>query len=296
MLKKTITALVIALALCAATLAEGVAAGYVNATDMFVARWSDAADGVEMKILPRYGADPDYDVIYAVTVQRGTLETGRRVWKLVAHYDEAGGGLVYEGGSCTENHYNADGTVSDRAVQWEDATGSLRLDDAGALRWADSREAEASAMAFERVIARAPSADTLYGELFSPVASVESGSAGASLKAAQVAEAALLFAYRSEFWNIDTAAMRDNLRAAYERLPDDLKSAFDESFDALMDAVDSAFEDYETVQPLFESAGVDKNMARLVRSEEALLSWEMLSSNVMTMGYETESIPEDAVG
>lgn len=259
----------------AAASAEGAASG--DPTELFAARWESA--GVTVKILPRYAVDPDHDIVYRVIASHSDGQV-RTVWRMTAHWDDGVGGLAYDCGAKVQTPVNGGDGAPQMTALWQDASGTLKLDGQGALRWLDSREADAGAWTFARAVAPPPSAEACLKQYLRPIAGMAPED---TTQAAQAAEAALRFAWRQETWNVPYDAAMDSLTAAWEALSPAEREAVESKLDGLMDVIDRAVEDYDSVAPTFDAAGVGDNMRKLAASVEAVCAWEALSSMTVAL-------------
>ena len=269
MMKHLFTALLALAILGGSTLAE---AGY-NYTDIYVGRWKDprVADAA-LTILPEYVEEEgvEYLVLFPAT-----FTWKQTSWTMTGGYNEGTGRLEYVDGVKTQDGKKA----------WSDASGFLKADGKGNLIWSDSRETDAQKLRFERDYTATPAPDVLVAEFFLPVAGLERGSAGAAMKAAKVIVQVVKFAGDAGLWNVDGEALQQAVSEAWDSLSEDEQVRFDAAFvDGVSDPADAAFEDYDEVKGVFRDAGVDGDMAALLKSPQVKLSWDMLSSAALNMG------------
>ena len=92
--------------------------------------------------------------------------------------------------------------------------------------------------------------------VFKPLINMEIGTAGSSLKSAQLAEEILSFAASRQLGNTEESAR---------------KAAFSEAWNSL-----SSEDDYESVRGRFEDAGVGAEMEELSKDADAQKSWNAL--------------------
>ena len=122
-----------------------------------------------------------------------------------------------------------------------------------------------------------PSSD--YADnVFKPLINMEVGSAGSSLKAAQIAEEILSFAADRQISDTEETARKAAFSEAWNSLSNEEKEVAKHNFyeEEIADLIDSAFDDYESVRGRFEDAGVSAEMEELSKSEEARKSWNTL--------------------
>ena len=121
------------------------------------------------------------------------------------------------------------------------------------------------------------SASEYTDNVFQKLINMEIGTAGSSLKAAQIAEEILSFAASREIANSEESAREAAFNEAWESLSDEEKETVKNNFQDIAGLVDGAFTDYESVRGNFEDAGVGAEMEELAKSEDAQKSWKALS-------------------
>ena len=122
-----------------------------------------------------------------------------------------------------------------------------------------------------------PSSD--YADnVFKPLINMEIGSAGSSLKAAQIAEEILSFASDRQIGNTEESARKAAFSEAWNSLSNEEKEVAKHNFyeEEIADLIDSAFDDYESVRGRFEDAGVGAEMEELSKNADARKSWNTL--------------------
>ena len=117
----------------------------------------------------------------------------------------------------------------------------------------------------------------------SPVAEPGEGSAGYSLKLAVATCKALAFAEEKALQDADMDALVESLDIAWDALGAARQLRFMENRNAVFAQADAAFEDYENEAPLYEDAGVDADMAKLIASETARAAWQALTEATSRM-------------
>ena len=262
-----------------------------NPTEAFVGRWADPVYGrASLSIIPADVEDAAEDgYFYDIGIIWGDSVDSVGIWRMTALWDAQARSLAYEGGTMALVTYDENGEIRETDVQWDDAEGAFTLNEEGILLWNDSREERSTEFRLERIVVEAPSAETFAADYFEAVASVEAGTAGASLKQAQAACNVLRFASDNDLWIADIPALRENILAAWEGLDDETRARFDEAmFGGIASLMSEAFDDYAGVASQFEDAGVGEEMARLVEIPEARLSWETLIGRTATMGNSEE--------
>ena len=122
-----------------------------------------------------------------------------------------------------------------------------------------------------------PSSD--YADnVFKPLINMEIGSAGSSLKAAQIAEEILSFASDRQIGNTEESARKAAFSEAWNSLSNEEKEVVRHNFyeEEIADLIDGAFDDYESVRGRFEDAGVGAEMEELSKNADARKSWNTL--------------------
>ena len=200
-----------------------------------------------------------------------------------ASFSEAAGRMTYENGEMAFVTYDSEGKET-RDVHWSDGQGYFSLEADGTMRWQDSRETRSADFRLERVPTPVPSPDQLTEEFFRVVGGIESGTAGASLKQALAIRDVLQFAVRNDLWAADAGTLRDNLLTAWLAMTDEERGAFDANFISLLTRMREAWEDWDAARGSFDDAGAAEAMDPLMDLRSARLSWDILTSNTLTMG------------
>lgn len=115
--------------------------------------------------------------------------------------------------------------------------------------------------------------------VFKPLINMESGTAGSSLKAAQIAEEILSFAASRQLGNTEESAHKTAFSEAWNSLSSEEKELVKHNFyeEEIEKLIDGAYNDYESVRGRFEDAGVGAEMEELTKDEGARKSWNALS-------------------
>ena len=135
--------------------------------------------------------------------------------------------------------------------------------------------------------APAPSAEELVEGFFGPLSALESATAGASLKTAIAASEVCAFAAEHELYNPDSKSLRANMLTAFESMSKEEQAAFLEGFDAVRALLDDCLDNWEANRPLFDDAGVAKDMDEIMYDPLNRLAWENLRDSTLTIGNET---------
>ena len=250
----------------------------VRASD-FTGIWQDRTSGRASLTVMTAEEYPFYDV----KIVWGDSASSAGEWTMKASFSEAAGRMTYENGEMAFVTYDSEGKET-RDVHWADGQGYFSLEADGTMRWQDSREERSAEFRLERVPTPVPSPDQLTGEFFSVVGGLESGTTGASLKQALAIRDVLQFAVRNDLWAADAGTLRDNLLTAWTAMTDEERSAFDANFISLLTRMRDAWEDWDAARGPFDDAGAAEAMDPLMGLRSARLSWDVLTSNTLTMG------------
>ena len=141
-----------------------------------------------------------------------------------------------------------------------------------------------------------PSAEELRNGFFGPVTACQPGTAGASLKQAWAACTVFAFAHSHHLFDAAPSHLCQQLEEAWDGLDRAERDTFDESFVALCRLLFDCFDDWETVRPAFDDAGVAGTMDQLLADREARADWMALVSCTLTMDRgEEESAGQSTV-
>ena len=104
------------------------------------------------------------------------------------------------------------------------------------------------------------------------------GTAGSSLKSAQLAEEILSFAASRQLGNTEESARKAAFSEAWNSLSSEEKELVKHNFyeEEIEDLIDGAYNDYESVRGRFEDAGVGAEMEELSKDADAQKSWNAL--------------------
>lgn len=114
--------------------------------------------------------------------------------------------------------------------------------------------------------------------VFRPLINMEVGTAGSSLRTAQIAEEILSFAAGRQLWNTEESARKAAFSEAWNSLSSEEKELVKHNFyeEEIEKLIDGAYNDYESVSGRFEDAGVGTEMEELTKDEDARKSWNAL--------------------
>lgn len=124
--------------------------------------------------------------------------------------------------------------------------------------------------------AKAPTAEELREGYFDVLASVQEGTAGATLKQAVAASEVCAFAEAHALYDPDAETLRANMHEAFEAMDADRQAAFWEGFDIVRALLDDCLEDYDAQREVFEDAGVAEVMDEMMYDPLNRLAWENL--------------------
>ena len=114
--------------------------------------------------------------------------------------------------------------------------------------------------------------------VFKPLINMEIGTAGSSLKAAQIAEEILSFAASRQLGNTEESARKAAFNEAWKSLSSEEKELVKHNFyeEEIEKLIEGAYDDYESVRGRFEDAGVGTEMEELSKDADAQKSWNAL--------------------
>ncbi len=139
-----------------------------------------------------------------------------------------------------------------------------------------------------------PGAEELRNGFFGPVAACQPGTAGASLKQAWAACTAFAFAHSHSLFDVAPSQLCQQLEEAWESLDQAERDAFDESLVGLCRLLFDCFDDWETVRPTFDDAGLAETMDQLLADRDARADWMALVSCALTMDRGEEGAGPEA--
>ena len=238
--------------------------------DRFVGEWSDEySQRAFLRVVPT-----DYFGEYSVLIHWGNSADSFAEWNMTASYDGDSGSIRYTDGSCSDVtlRENAD---EEREIKWEGSEGRFFFE-GDTLRWEDNREESDADMVFAKDTAPAPSPAELAEQYFRPIAQIPDGTAGVTLKEAQVACEALRFAYTYAVWCSDPDELRANLAEAWAGLTGEEQAAFGDHLFAIHGLVVNSTVNWTDYGWSFEDAGVGEDMQALEADRTALEGFSRL--------------------
>ena len=137
--------------------------------------------------------------------------------------------------------------------------------------------------------AEAPAVKALAEEYFSVLSGLESGTAGASLKAAVAASKVCAFAAAHELYNPDVEPLRANMLAALEGMSAEEQASFWQGFESVRALLDDCLEDWEANRGTFEDAGVADDMDMIMYDPLNRLAWENLRDHTLALESEANA-------
>ena len=116
--------------------------------------------------------------------------------------------------------------------------------------------------------------------LFAETADFPVGTAGSSMKAAELQERFLSTVFVYGILEKEADQMDELTQSAYDSLDEDQKAAFTENFPAIDEGVKAAIEDFESVKSVFDDAGIAESMQTLLAYPDTAEYWEVFSASV----------------
>lgn len=116
--------------------------------------------------------------------------------------------------------------------------------------------------------------------LFAETADFPEGTAGSSMKAAELQERFMSTVFVYGILEKEAAQMDELTQSAYDSLDEDQKAAFKENFPAFDEGVKAALEDFESVRSVYDDAGVAESMETLLAYPDMAEYWEVFSASV----------------
>ncbi|MBQ3879941.1 MAG: hypothetical protein II727_06520 [Oscillospiraceae bacterium] len=229
---------------------------------------------------------PQDDGTYLCLIYWGSSASETTYWEYPCRAEDKA--LVCESaGSKTEIVFDEDNTEQD-TVAYTDGSARFVLDEEGGLTWEDEKENAGDGLVFTRSDTPMPSADSIADGYFRVLADIPTGTAGATILRAKAACDAFRFAWFNPLWAVDHNEFRETLLAAWESLTQEERDNFDANFIDVLTLVRDSAADWESEKGVFEDAGVDADMASLLRDKAALASWSILTGNTLTLGNSEE--------
>lgn len=251
----------------------------VRAAD-FTGSWQDSTSQRASLTIMASEEYPYYDV----RILWGSGANSAGEWTMKASFDEETGRMTYENGAMAYLTTHENGEIT-RDEKWADAKGSFAIGADGIMTWEDSREERSGEFRLVHLDIPAPTPEELVENYFKVIGGIQPGTAGSSLRQAQAISSTLSFAgLGHDLWAADIPALRENLLTAWESLTEDEQKAFDESFIPVLTQMRDAWEDWDANSGPFMDAGVGDAMMSLMPLRSSRLSWDVLTSNTLTMG------------
>ena len=225
-----------------------------------------------------------------ILVHWGGSATEAASWQISGEYDPETGALTYRDAKYSVIAWDENG--NDTIIEEKTSSGAFTWED-GKLRWKDSlNEGEGLFVKLDDGFevpepAEAPTVEALAKGYFNVLVSLESETAGASLKTAVAASEVCAFAVAHDLYNPDVEPLRTNMLAAFEAMSEEEQAAFQKSFDAVRVLLDDCLEDYDANRAVFEDAGVADAMDEVMYDPLNRLAWENLRNHTLTLGNDT---------
>ena len=238
-----------------------------NAIPDYSGLWTDPAfDRAEIVILRDFeawttdllGEKPSGQ--YVISMKWSNSADSYDSYRMVAR--EEGKSLVYDNGlyvRCTI----VDSDNGSAEFPEDQGQGRFTLTDGGVLQWEDSYVSDAAAMKLTRETAPAPSAETLLKGYYQIIASLENGTAGASLKEAQAVCDLYAFCMENRLWLTETEELGRNMLAAREQLSEKELAAFDANEPAVSAEALRLLKEEEKLTDAYYDAGVAERLEAL---------------------------------
>ena len=183
-------------------------------------------------------------------------------------YDDVADELnTVENGVKTHIVYDDAGEIVLAEEYFRDGAASFKLTEDDTLIWTDYKETPGeNEITFARAddIRPVPTVEVILSEYIRPVAALEEGTAGSSMKLAQATAGAALFAVRYEMWNPDADELTSRLAEGLSQLSGEELAAFTARFESIRALTDDCLEHWDANAGLFEDAGVIEDMNKIV--------------------------------
>ncbi len=229
-----------------------------------------------------------------ITVDWASSAAERSSWEMSGRFDTETLTVSYDNCRKTDWVFAADGSVESERVAYENGTGRIVFDGTElTFTWDDDQEHIADGLAFAFCTVPAdgaslPDAQELAEQYFRMIGSLEKGTAGSTIAAAQAACAAVRFASEHALGSADTDALRDGLLEAWQSLTEEEQTRFDDSFLDVVRLIDSCAEDWSANEGVFADGGAADEMAALLEDPAAMEAWYTLRDHTLTMGNSDE--------
>jgi ABC-type transport system substrate-binding protein len=121
-------------------------------------------------------------------------------------------------------------------------------------------------------------AETIRTDYLDVVNAYQPGTAGSSLKRAVAAMRVLDFCNTHHLADADREKLKENLITAWNTLQETEKGLFPELFTSVSEQIDEDLVNGASLTGLFEDAGIQEEMQRLLAQNDIEASWEALKS------------------
>lgn len=251
--------------------------------DILLGDWQDLTS--RRAVMEIFEGETEEDKDFCARISWADSYSEETVWEMNVGYDPASGELSYTNGKKSFVAYSDGGVIDKEDVKWEGSEGRFTVK-GDELHWEDSKEEDAGKFVFTRVYSNEISSEDYKENMFKILTTLEEGTAGSSLKAAQAAQEILSFATSRQIWNMEASARNASIAKAWDGLTDEEKKLVKQYFGedgSITLMIEDAFYDYESMKGIFEDAGVADDMAALSQNTYARRSFEALYAAVQAL-------------
>ena len=248
--------------------------------DVLLGDWQDLTS--RRAVMEIFEGETEEEKDFCARISWADSYSEETVWEMNVGYDPATGELSYTNGKKSFVAYSDGGVIDKEDLKWDGSEGKLTVK-GGELLWEDSKEEDAGKFVFTRVYSNEISSEDYKENMFKILTTLEEGTAGSSLKAAQAAQEILSFATSRQIWNMEANARNAGIAKAWDGLTDEEKKLVKQYFGkegSVAWMIEDAFYDYDSVKGVFEDAGVADDMEALSQNIYARRSFEALHAAV----------------
>ena len=252
--------------------------------------WSDENyDRMLLTILPadvtwfdeRMGEDTAENK-YLVVMNWANSASEETVYTIVGILDETGRILTYQNGLLSEFAYDEQGNVDEEntSILDDQGEGALTLTENDTLLWQDSCVQDGAKMVLRRESPFMADTEMMLEGFYRPVLTLESETAGASLKLAQAVRDVFRFCAEHPFWTMDQQALKDELSAAQATLTEEEKAVFLTAFGALNAEITRLMDERQELGANYADAQADRQVNALRNDPSVRYSVKALMDTV----------------
>ena len=192
------------------------------------------------------------------------------------------GTLQYTNGLAANYTFTGSGEldVDETGILEDNGIGEFMLGADGTLTWKDSYMEDAGKMVFRREKTPVFSAEEAAGDILKPVLMLETGTAGSSLKLAELVRDIYSFCSVNLLWNMDRNAYESALRGAMDSLNESEQVLFREKAAIAAEELERLQKENEELGAVYEDADVDEQMLELREDPSIRLSVKMLTDSI----------------